>query len=74
MGNLFQMLQMFASKPNPQMFFEQFLQQNPGAMETIKNINNSTMGTDPKQVALQLAKQRGISEQQLMQMYNMLKR
>ena len=72
--NPIQLLQAFSQSPNPKAMFEQMLSSNPQAMQTLNSIRNSTQGSSPKDVALQLAKQRGIPEEQIMQMYNGLNR
>jgi hypothetical protein len=72
--NPMQLLQMFQGSQNPQMMFQQMLQNNPQMNSALTQIQNSTQGANPKDVAMQLAKQRGISEQQLMNMYNSLNR
>ena len=59
---------------NPMQMFQQMLQQNPQMMSALSQIQNSTQGANPKDVAMQLAKQRGISEQEVMNMYNSLNR
>ena len=71
---MFQMLNMFRQAQNPQAMFEQMLSQNPQMANSLNQIRNSTQGADPRTVAMQLAKQRGIPEEQVMQMFNSLKR
>lgn len=74
MQNLMQMLQMFRTAQNPQAMFEQMLQQNPQMATTLNQLRNSTQGSNPRDVAMNLAKQRGISEEQVMQMFNSINR
>lgn len=74
MNNMFQILNMFKQAQNPQAMFEQMLSQNPQMANSLNQIRNSTQGADPRTVAMQLAKQRGIPEEQVMQMFNSLKR
>ena len=74
MGNLFNMIQMLSQAQNPQAMFEQLLSQNPQMAQEFNAFRNSTQGSNPKDIAMQLAKQRGISEQQVMQMFNALNR
>lgn len=72
--NPMQLFQMLQSSQNPQMMFQQMLQQNPQMMSALSQIQNSTQGANPKDVAMQLARQRGMSEQEVMNMYNALNR
>lgn len=74
MMNPMQLFQMFINHPNPQSMFQQMLQNNPQMSSALSQIQNSTQGANPRDVAMQLAKQRGISEQQIMNMYNSLAR
>ena len=64
---LFQTLRMAR---NPQQMFEQTVNQNPQLQNTFAQMKNSSNGASYEQIARQLAKQRGMSEEQLMQMYN----
>lgn len=68
--NPIQLLQALSQSPNPQVMFEQLLSNNPNMAQALNGIRNSTQGANPKDVAMQLAKQRGISEEQIMKMYN----
>lgn len=68
------LLQMFQSSPNPQMMFQQMLQKNPQMSSALSQIQNSTQGSNPRDVAMQLARQRGMSEQEVMNMFNSLNR
>ena len=72
MPNMFEMLNSFSKAQNPQAMFEQILSQNPQMAQGFNALRNSTQGSDPKAIAMQLAKQRGIPEQQVMQMFNAL--
>ena len=74
MMNPMQLFQMFRNHPNPQSMFQQMLQNIPQMSSALSQIQNSTQGANPRDVAMQLAKQRGISEQQIMNMYNSLAR
>ena len=69
-----QILQMLQQAQNPQALFQQMIQQNPNMAAALSQIQNSTQGANPRDVAMQLAKQRGISEQQVMQMFNSIQR
>ena len=55
---------------NPQKSLEQAVNQNPQLQNTFTQLQNSSNGASYEQIARQLAKQRGMSEEQLMQMYN----
>ena len=69
-----QLFQALSQAQNPQVLFEQMLNSNPQMSKTLNELRNSTQGSSPKDVALQLARQRGIPEEQIMQMYNGLNR
>ena len=70
--NPMQLFQMLQGSQNPQQMFQQMLQQNPQMSSALSQIQNSTQGANPRDVAMQLAKQRGMSEQQVMSMFNAL--
>lgn len=72
--NPMQLFQMLSGSNNPQMMFQQMLQQNPQMSSALSQIQNSTQGANPRDVAMQLARQRGVSEQQIMSMFNSLNR
>jgi hypothetical protein len=74
MMNPMQMFQMLRGAQNPQQMFQNMLQQNPQMSSALSQIQNSTQGSNPRDVAMQLAKQRGMSEQQVMSMFNALNR
>jgi hypothetical protein len=74
MMNPMQMFQMFRNHPNPQAMFQQMLQNNPQMSSVLSQIQNSTQGSNPRDVAMQLARQRGMSEQEVMNMFNSLNR
>ena len=69
-----QMFQMLRGSQNPQQMFQNMLMQNPQMSSALSQIQNSTQGANPKDVAMQLARQRGMSEQQVMNMFNSLNR
>lgn len=66
------------NNPQPQMnnfanadqFVEQMLRQNPNMRHTLESLQN--LGKSPKELALQMAKERGIDINQLMQFANKL--
>lgn len=65
-----QFLQGIVMSRNPQKSLEQVVNQNPQLQNTFTQLQNSSNGASYEQIARQLAKQRGMSEEQLMQMYN----
>lgn len=69
-----QMFQMLRGAQNPQQMFQNILQQNPQISSALSQIQNSTQGANPRDVAMQLARQRGMSEQEVMNMFNSLNR
>ena len=72
--NPMQLFQMLSGSNNPQMMFQQMLQQNPQMSSALSQIQNSTQGADPREIAMQLARQKGVSEQQIMSLFNSLNR
>lgn len=70
--NPFQLMQVFKNAKNPQATFESLLANNSQINQTITQLRNSSNNANPKDIAMQLAKQRGISEQELMNMFNQL--
>lgn len=73
--NIFQMIDMVNGMGNtPDAMLQMLLQQNPQGKQTIEQLRNSSNGMSAEQIAKQLAKQNGISEQQLMQLYNKIKK
>lgn len=74
MMNPMQMFQMLRGSNNPQQMFQNMIMQNPQMSSALSQIQNSTQGAKPKDVAMQLARQRGMSEQEVMNMFNSLNR
>ena len=74
MMNPMQMFQMLRGSNNPQQMFQNMLMQNPQMSSALSQIQNSTQGSNPRDVAMQLARQRGMSEQEVMNMFNSLNR
>lgn len=70
MMNPMQLFQALRTARNPQQMFEQTVNQNPQLQNTFTQLHNTSNGASYEQIARQLAKQRGVSEEQLMQMYN----
>ena len=69
-----QLFQMLRGSQNPQQMFQNKLMQNPQISSALSQIQNSTQGSNPRAVAMQLARQRGMSEQEVMNMFNSLNR
>ena len=74
MMNPMQMFQMLRGSQNPQQMFQNMIMQNPQMSSALSQIQNSTQGANPRDVAMQLARQRGMSEQEVMNMFNSLNR
>ena len=74
MMNPMQMFQMLRGSNNPQQMFQNMIMQNPQMSSALSQIQNSTQGANPRDVAMQLARQRGMSEQEVMNMFNSLNR
>lgn len=70
MMNPMQFFQNILMSRNPQRTFENAVNQNPQLQNTFTQLQNSSNGASYEQIARQLAKQHGMSEEQLMQMYN----
>ena len=68
-NNFFQVINQCQQMKNPKQAFMSMLQNNP-ASQQIQAIQNSAGGKSMEQTVRQLAKQQGISEEQLMQAYN----
>lgn len=67
-GPLDGLMQFLNGGGDPQKLVEQILQQNPQARQFMQQIKNTANGRSPKEMALQLAKQKGIDPDQLTQM------
>ena len=70
MMNPMQFFQNILMSRNPQRTFENAVNQSPQLQNTFTQLQNTSNGASYEQIARQLAKQRGMSEEQLMQMYN----
>lgn len=70
-NNFFQIVNQFQQMKNPKQAFMGMLQNSP-ANQQMQAIQNSAGGRSMEQTVRQLAKQQGISEEQLMQAYNSL--
>lgn len=73
--NPMQLMNAFRNAKNPQALLQQVMQNNPQLQQVMTQLQNSGDGSmTPEQMARQLAKQNGISDEQLMQMYNQFNR
>ena len=61
-------LQMLNGGANPQVMANQMLQRNPQAQQFLAQMQNQANGRSPREVAIQYAKQNGISEKELMRL------
>ena len=66
------MIQQMQKYQNPQQMFMGMIQQNPQIQKDMQTMQNISGGRSVEQTVRQLAKQQGISEEQLMQAYNSL--
>ena len=71
-NNFFQMVQQMQQMKNPKQAFMGMVQNNPQYQQQMKTMQNMAGGRSLEQTVRQLAKQQGISEEQLMQAYNSL--
>lgn len=71
-NNFFSMVQQFQQIQNPKQAFMGMVQQNPQVQQKMQQMQNISGGLSMEQTVRQLAKQQGISEEQLMQAYNSL--
>lgn len=68
--NPFQLMNAFKNAQNPQALLQNVMQNNPRLQQMMTQLQNSGGGQSAEQMAKQLAKQNGISEQDLMSIYN----
>lgn len=71
-GNIFQVINMLKRAGTPEQILQKMLSENPQAKSFLEQIQNSTQGATPESVAMQLARQRGISESDIRQMAELL--
>lgn len=71
-NNFFQIVQQMQQYKNPQQMFMSMIQGNPQFQKDMQTMHNISGGRSVEQTVRQLAKQQGISEEQLMQAYNSL--
>jgi hypothetical protein len=69
-NNFFSMIQHFQQAQNPKQAFMGMIQQNPQMQQKMQQMQNLSGGRSMEDTVRQLAKQQGISEEQLMQVYN----
>lgn len=70
--NFFSMVQQFQQIQNPKQAFMGMVQQNQQMQQKMEQMQNMSGGRSLQDTVRQLAKQQGISEEQLMQAYNSL--
>lgn len=68
--NPFQLMNAFKNAKNPQTLLQNVMQNNPQLHQMMTQLQNSSGGQSMEQMAKQLAKQNGISEKDLMDLYN----
>lgn len=71
-NNIFNIINMIRMAKNPEQIMQSAINQNPQMANIISQVKNSTQGANPQQVAMQMARQKGISEKEIMDMYNFL--
>ena len=71
-NKFFQIVQQMRQYQNPQQAFMGMMQGNPQMQKQMQQMQNISGGRSVEQTVRQLAKQQGISEEQLMQAYNSL--
>ena len=65
-------IQMLQSARNPEQFVNNMLTANPQMRTAIDQMRNSTNGPSYEDIAKQLAKQRGMSDEELQRLYNQI--
>ena len=71
-GNIFQVVNQLKNARNPRAVFMHMVQKNPKYRQVFDQLQNSSNGASAEDMARQLAKRQGISDEQLAQMYNSL--
>jgi ABC-type phosphate/phosphonate transport system ATPase subunit len=66
------MIQHFQQAKDPKQAFMGMIQQNPQMQQKMQQMQNISGGRSMEDTVRQLAKQQGISEEQIMQAYNSL--
>lgn len=67
-----QIAQLINSGRNPQQVLNQIVGNNPQMQQNLKQLQNMAGNMNPRDFAIQLAKQNGMSEQQLMDLARQL--
>lgn len=67
-------IQMLQGTRNPEQFVNNMLNANPQMRTTIEQMRNSTNGASYEDMARQLAKQRGMSDEELQRLYSQITR
>lgn len=67
-----QIAQLISSGRNPQQVLNQIVGNNPQMQQNLKQLQNMAGNMNPRDFAIQLAKQNGMSEQQLMDLARQL--
>lgn len=57
---------------NPQQILENLMQQNPNFRTIVQQMQNTSNGRSPKDMVMQMAKQNGMSEADVMQIFNII--
>ena len=63
-------MQFLNSGGNPQQLAMQALQQNPQLKQTMEQLQSNAKGQSPRDIAMQLIKEKGIDPTQIMQIAN----
>ena len=66
------LIQMLQGTRNPEQFVNNMLNANPQMRTEIEQMRNSTNGASYEDIAKQLAKQRGISDEELQRLYSQI--
>ena len=67
-------LQMRNAGQNPQMILQMILQRNPQYQQLLTQMQNMAQGRNPRDFIMQLAKQNGVSEQNMQALQQMFKK
>lgn len=70
--NIFQLAKLISKKGSPEKLMQELMMTNPQVREFVGQVKNSTQGASAKSIALQMAKQNGVSEDDVMSMFEML--
>ena len=67
-----QLFQMKNAGQNPQAIMQMLIQRNPQYSQMLTQIRNMSQGRNPRDFVMQLARQNGVSEQNMAQLMQML--